>query len=166
MSYLNRFIATDDLILHLTPFVNGLVDNRLKANYAGFLSVSAVTVYELAIKDIFIEFAHKKNMVFGKFIENHFFNINGRIKLSDLKGLHIQTFGDKYLKKFEQKLIAREKAILTAMGKNVRSDYSNLVICRHKYVHAGNPTLTFQEVLNSYETGKEIIHSLHETMQR
>lgn len=166
MIYHNRFVSTDNLITHLNPYVNTITDAAIKANYAGFLSVNAVTVYELAIKDIFIEFAQKKNIVFGSFIEKYFSSINGRIKISDLKGQHIQQFGEKYLIKFEKKLLARERIVFNASRKNVRSDYSNLIICRHKYVHGGFPTLTFQEVLDSYNIGKEVIHSLYETMRR
>lgn len=166
MTYQNRFVSTDNLITHLNPFVNAITDAEIKANYAGFLSVSAVTVYELALKDIFIDFAQKKNMVFGSFVEKYFSSINGRIKIADLKGQHIQQFGEKYLIKFEKKLQIREKIVFNTLRKNVRSDYSNLVICRHKYVHGGYPTLTFQEVLDSYNVGKEVIHSLYETMQR
>lgn len=166
MAYQDRFIATDNLITHLSPIVVGITDTSIQSNYAGFLSVSAVTVYELAIKDIFTEFATKKNIVFGEFIEKKFASINGRIKLDDLKGQHIEPFGTKYLNKFEKKLVQRERVVFKSIRKNVRSDYSNLIICRHKYVHAGNPTLSFQEVLDNYQTGKEIIHSLYEAMQR
>jgi hypothetical protein len=166
MAYQDRFAATDNLIAHLSPIVSTLSDPAIVSNYAGFLSVSAVTVYELAIKDIFTEFATKKNIAFGNFIESHFANINGRIRLEHLKGQHIKSFGEKYLDKFEKKLKTREQFVFTTSRKNVRSDYSNLVLCRHEYVHAGNPTLSFQEVLDYYQTGKEIIHSLHEAMQR
>lgn len=166
MAYQDRFIATDNLIAHLNPIVSTIADSATKSNYAGFLSVSAVTVYELAIKDIFIEFATRKNGVFGNFIEKHFTSINGRIKLEDLKGQHIKPFGIKYLDKFEKKLKVREQVIFARSTKNVRSDYSNLILCRHKYVHVGYPTLTFQEVLDNYQTGKEVIHSLYDTMQR
>ena len=57
MSYTDRFIATDNLISHLNTIVGTITDPAIQANYAGFLSVSSVTVYELAIKDIFNEFA-------------------------------------------------------------------------------------------------------------
>jgi hypothetical protein len=78
----------------------------------------------------------------------------------------IKTFGDKYLVKFEKKLEEKANQIFATQRKNIRSDYSNLIICRHKYVHAGNMTLTYQEVLDSYNLGKEIIHSLDEAMKR
>ena len=166
MAYQDRFIATDNLIAHLTPIVSGITDSATKSIYAGFLSVSAITVYELAIKDIFSDFSSKKNIVFGSFVEKYFAGLNGRIKLEDLKGQHIKPFGIKYLEKFEKKLKIREQAFFAATRKNVRSDYSNLILCRHKFVHAGNPTLTFLEVLDNYQTGKEVIHSLYEAMQR
>ena len=166
MSYQNRFVSTDNLIAHLNPFVNTITDQAIKANYAGFLSVSAVSVYELAIKDIFIEFAQKKNNIFGNFVEKHFSRINGKINIKDLKNEHIPQFGKNYHDKFEKKLKNREQIIYNTSRKNVRSDYSNLILCRHNYVHGGTPTLTFQEVLDSYQIGKEVIHSLHETMQR
>lgn len=166
MSYTSRFVPTDDLIAHLSPLVSSITDAALVSKYVGFLSVNAVTVYELAIKDIFKEFSAKKNPVFGNFIEKHFYQINGKIKIQDLKSQHISSFGDKYLKKFEKKLKVRENIVLTNFGKDVRSSYSNLIICRHKYVHAGVTTLTFTEVIENYNFGKEVIHSLNEAMQR
>lgn len=166
MPYTSRFIATDGLIIHLRSIVGSITDSAIKSNYAGFLSVSAVTVYELAIKDIFIEFAAKKNSVFGDFVENHFSKINGRIKLEDLKGQHIKSFGDKYCKKFEAVLEKKEKLTLISSRISIKTYYQNLILCRHKYVHEGAPTLSFEEVMDYYTVGKEIIHSLNDAMKR
>jgi len=166
MSYQDRFIATDGLIAHLKPFVNTITDTAIIANYAGFLSVSAVTVYELAIKDIFIEFAAKKNKVFGDFVDIHFSRINGQIKLQDLKNVHVKHFGEKYFTKFEANLKKRETIVLSTTRKDMRSSYSNLILCRHAYVHKGFPTLTFKEVLDNYAIGKDVIHSLSDAMKR
>jgi hypothetical protein len=79
MAYSDRFTEIDILVTNLTPFVNSINDSSIKAKYAGFLSVGAVTVYELAIKDIFIEFSHKKHSVFGGYVEKHLGKINGKI---------------------------------------------------------------------------------------
>ena len=81
MPYTDKFIATDNLIIHLSSVVSTITDATVLASYAGFLSVSAVTDYELAIKDIFNEFASKKNKVFGSFVQSHFKRINGKIKI-------------------------------------------------------------------------------------
>src|SRR5271169_3190355 len=114
MNYKDRFIATDNLVIHLSSAINNITDASILASYAGFLSVSAVTVYELAIKDIFSEFAIKKNKVFGSFVEDHFDRINGRIKLDNLKREHINRFGDKYKNKFKKKLQERDDSYWNA----------------------------------------------------
>ncbi|MDP3111709.1 MAG: HEPN domain-containing protein [Thermodesulfovibrionales bacterium] len=166
MPYTDRFRATDSLIDHLKTFVGTITDPELKANYAGFLSVSSVTVYELAIKDIFCEFASRKNKVFGTVIERHFNRINGRIRIEDLKGTHIKLFGDKYLKKFNQKLHIKENSVFSTSRVSISADYGNLLTCRHEYVHSGSPTLTINEVIDNFINGKEIIHCLNEAMKR
>jgi hypothetical protein len=130
------------------------------------LSVTAVTVYELAIRDIFNEFSKKKHKVFGEFTEKYFLKINGRIKLPDLRGQHIKLFGSKYLVKFDRLLAAKQTSILTASHLSITDDYNNLITCRHEFVHAGNPTLTIIEVMNCYNNGKEVLHSLHDAMTR
>ena len=136
MAYLNKFTEIDDLIRHLTLYVTTLTDEALKAKYAGFLSVSAVTVYELAIKEILVDFARKKHIILGSFVENHHLaRINGKIRLPDLRDKLIKPFGDKYVAKFDQKLSSREIVITKLIHKNISSCYSNLVMCRHNYFH-------------------------------
>jgi len=166
MPYTDRFTPTDNLITHLNGVIGGIADAAILANYAGFLSVSAVTVYELAIKDIFESFARRKNNTFGDFVQTHFERINGRIKLDSLKKEHIKTFGDRYVKKFNTNLDAKEVAVFAAEHLSVKNCYTNLITCRHEYVHGGNPTLTLNEVISNYAKGKEVIHSLDLSMRR
>jgi len=166
MPYTDRFRATDSLITHLKTVIVTITDEEIKANYAGFLSVSAITVYELAIKDIFSEFALKKNKVFGTVIERYFKRLQGRIGLDDLKGNHIKLFGDKYLRKFNNKLTIKENRIFATSRISISAEYGNLINCRHKYVHTGSPTLTINEVMEDFQSGKEIIHCLNEAMKR
>ena len=166
MLYTDRFIATDSMVTHLSSVTSAITDASILASYAGFLSVSAVTVYELAIKDIFYEFAKKKNKVFGNFVENHFSRINGRIKIRNLKEEHITQFGDKYLTKFNNILTARENSYMAISHNSINAIYNNLIQCRHDFVHKGSPTLTMAEVINNYRYGKEVIHCLNEAMKR
>ena len=65
MCYSSHFQHADDVVAHLKGFVPLLADPLLKAKYAGFVSVAAVTVYEMAIKEIFICFARRKHKVLG-----------------------------------------------------------------------------------------------------
>ena len=53
MAYGDHFKLADDLIRHLTPGVAGIADPFLASRYSGFVAVAAVTVYELAVKEIY-----------------------------------------------------------------------------------------------------------------
>lgn len=52
MAYDSHFILADDMINHLNSIVGGTTDPFMSSRYVGFVSVSAVTVYELALKEI------------------------------------------------------------------------------------------------------------------
>lgn len=166
MPYTDRFISSDNLIAHFTPIVPTIVDAAIQSSYAGFLSVTAITVFELSIKDIFKEFADKKNKVFGEFVENHFERINGQIGIPRLRGKHISLFGEKYLKKFDKILNAKDVAHIAAHHTSIKSSYDNLITCRHRFVHGGAPTLSIAEVISGYNLGKEVINSLNDAMKR
>jgi hypothetical protein len=60
MPYVDQFQLADDYLAHLDAVIVQITDPFIKSRYTGFLAVSAVTVYELAIKSIFIDFAHRK----------------------------------------------------------------------------------------------------------
>ena len=166
MPYTDRFVATDDLITHLQPIIATITDAQISSRYAGFLSVSAVTVYELAIKDIFKDFSGRKHKVFGHFAESHFRKINGRIQLDELKNTHIPAFGEKYKIVFSSKIESTENHTLRTKRFSIKQKYKDLILCRHKFVHVGNPTLSASEVIDYYESGKEIIHVLHHSLYR
>lgn len=166
MPYTDRFINSDNLVAHLTTIIPTIVDPAILSSYAGFLSVSSVTVYELAIKDIFSAFAYAKKRAFGNFVDSHFERINGRIKLSNLKDEHIASFGAKYLTRFKKDLDAKDAASIAAGLGSIKSQYGNLITCRHNFVHQGSPTLTINEIITSYQNGKEVIHSLNYAMVR
>ncbi|MEJ0103996.1 MAG: HEPN domain-containing protein [Bacteroidota bacterium] len=166
MPYTDRFISADNLIAHFTTIVPSIVDPVIQSSYAGFLSVTAVTVFELSIKDIFNEFAIKKNKVFGKFVQKHFERINGQIGISSLRGKHIPLFGDKYLKKFDKILNPKDAAHIALHHTSIKTSYENLITCRHKFVHGGTPTLSITEVISGYNLGKEVVHTLNDAMKR
>ena len=54
MAYTSHFVIADDMINHLNSIVGGTTDPFMSSRYVGFVSVSAVTVYELALKEIFL----------------------------------------------------------------------------------------------------------------
>jgi ribosomal protein L37AE/L43A len=105
------------------------------------------------------------NKIFGGFIEKYFDRINGQIKIKDIKN-YVGKFGEKYLTKFNTKLENRNSILLRTHHNDIQAVYGNLIICRHKFIHANNHTMTFNEVVQSYSIGKEIINILNDTMKR
>ena len=166
MAYTDRFVSTDLLILNLKPLITQIRDPQILANFAGFLCVSAVTVYELAIKDIFCDFAEKKNKVFGTFTKHHFSRINGRIKIDAITDDYAKTFGDKYKKNFKNFLAKKEESIMQTDRISIKSRYNNLILNRHSFVHNGALTFSINEAMDSYISGKEVIHILNKAMKR
>ena len=70
MAYADHFKLADDLIAHLTPAVAGIADPFLASRYWGFVAVAAVTVYELAVKEILMRLRRIRiNAVLGNFTE-------------------------------------------------------------------------------------------------
>ena len=168
MAYTDHFQLADDLISHLDSVVVSIVDPFITSRYVGFVSVSAVTVYELAIKEIFIDFAQKKHKVFGVYAESHFRRLNGRIKTGELRNTHIPRFGERYVKRYRKLEGEAEAAALRHRGLSILAAYNNLIEWRHQFAHQGQipTTATYAEVTQAYQTGKEIIHCLAKAMRR
>lgn len=168
MPYHDHFKLADDMIHHLDSVVVGITDPFITSRYVGFVAVAAVTVYELAIREIFCEFAQKEHDVFGNFVYKYFERINGRISLKELKGQYLPRFGDKYLDRFKEKIIdTDEKSIKARLG-SITSSYSDIITWRNKFAHEGKipSTPTYAEVTKAYYTGKAVIDCLAETMRR
>ena len=168
MSYKQHFQLADDIIIHLDSVIGQVNDPFITSRYVGFLSVAAVTVYELAIKEIFISFCEKKHHVFGHFAKMYFERLNGRIKYKLLHKEHIPRFGEKYVKKFKDLAGKKEDFFLKSQKFSIKSSYNNVIEWRHQFAHQGivPSTVTYNEVKQSYEAGKNIIICLDECMRR
>lgn len=168
MSYSNHFQHADDVIAHLNTVMPTIPNPLLQAKYVGFVSVAAVTVYEMALKEIFIEFSRKKHKVLGNFTEAYFHRINGKIKIKIIHDEYIAMFGDKYQKKFKKNLEDISRTYLTLHRRDLKSSYSNLITWRNDFAHEGkiNSTTTYNEVVKAYEDGKQVIHCLAKSMAR
>ncbi len=93
MVYSDHFKLADDLITHLDTVVAGLPNSFIISRYTGFVSVAAVTVYELAIKEVLCTFGDTKHAVLGNFTRAYFDQINGRIKYNILHERYVSSFG-------------------------------------------------------------------------
>lgn len=168
MAYADHFRHADDVIAHLDTVVPAIPDPLLVAKYSGFAAVAAVTVYELAIKDIFCDFARRKHKILGNFTESYFERINGRISLRNIKEDYCSRFGVAYVAKFKKRLDTSAKHYLAAHHRDVRSSYGNLIVWRNDFAHEGRApaTATYAEVSQAYEDGKLVIHALAASMVR
>jgi hypothetical protein len=168
MPYAGQFAHADAVMAHLATLLPTLGNPQLEQKYVGFASVAAATVYELAVKDIFTEFASKKHKVFEEFVKGSFSRINGRIQADAIKGEYVQRFGIKYASRYEKQLQKKRDAFLRANRRDFLIAYQNILTWRHKFVHTGQPptTATFAEVFQAYEDGKNLLHCLAASMNR
>lgn len=168
MHYTDHFKLADDLVEQFDPVVKALHDPSIEKNYAGLLAVSAITVYELAIKTIFTEFAERKHKVLGNFAKVYFKRLYGRISLDDLRKNHIKNFGLQYLERFKKTLDLCEDEYLRSERHSVKGSYSNLVTWRNEFAHDGRvPTnATYEEVKTAYFYGKKVLVCLEKSMRR
>ncbi|NQT45875.1 MAG: hypothetical protein HQ593_00160 [Candidatus Omnitrophica bacterium] len=167
MPFDDHFKLTDDVISHLDTLIGGIADPFITSRYIGFISVSAATVYELSIKDIFCEFGTKKHKVLGNFTQKYFDKINGRIKTSFIKD-YIAAFGEKYVKRYRRKIEQKENELLKTEKISMMAAYNNIIEWRNLFAHEGKipATVTYEEAIRSYNIGKEVIRCLAASMCR
>jgi hypothetical protein len=168
MTYTERFVLVEDYLAHVDPMMAGIADPFVEARYTGFIATSAVTAYELAIKDIFYAFADKKHVVLGDVTRARFFRLNGKIKLDDLKKEHVRMFGVKYFNRFTKNLEKTENQYVIAHNKSPKAAYNNVITWRHQFVHEGTlpNTTNYAEIKEQYNAGKEVVHCLFRSMVR
>lgn len=168
MAYHDHFRLADDLISHLDTVIGGVSDSFISSRYVGFVAVAGTTVYELAIKDIFLEFSAKKHKVFGVFATRFFERLHGRIKTGEIRNNYLPRFGDRYTRRYKKLEEQTENKFLRDHGKSVLSSYNNIIEWRNQFAHQGEipTTPSYREVTSAYQVGKEIIHCLAKALQR
>lgn len=80
----------------------------------------------------------------------------------------MRRFGDKYVKKFKAKVEERNNDYLRTKHVDILIAYDNLITWRNQFAHGGQVSqqATFEEVVQSYELGKEVLECLARAMQR
>lgn len=168
MTYTRHFQLADDYLVHVDAALIGIADPFVRSRYVGFTAISAVTVYELAIKEIFMGFGAKKHKVLGTFVQRHFDRINGQIGRDRIVGTYLPLFGDKYVDRFKRHLESTELRCLRTDSVSVKESYANLLTWRNAFAHEGviPSSATYEEVKRSYLFGKKLIECLAATMVR
>jgi len=168
MAYVDNFLIADDFIVHLDGVMNEIDDAYIQNRYLGFVALTAVTVFELSIKEVLCGFAEKKHVVLGNITRSKMEQINGRIKLDNLQKEFVKPFGDKYLSRFKKVLETAELESLRHRNGSIKASYGNIIQWRHDFVHKGKPpeTTNYTEIKAAYERGKEVVHCLNKAMTR
>jgi hypothetical protein len=163
-----HFEHADAIVADLTAVASQASNPLVSVRCAGFVSVAAVCVYEMAIKEIFMSFANRKHPVLGSITRETFDRINGRVSYREIKEKYVPLFGDKYSKKFSNTIRRQSNEFLRLNRRDIISSYNNIVTWRNDFVHAARipTTATFAEVVRSYEDGKEVIRCLNASMNR
>ena len=137
MPYTDHFKLADDFIAHLDTSIGGIADPFIRSRYVGFVAVSAATVYELAVKEIFTSFGSKKHKVLGNFVQKYFDGLNGQIGRDRIEKKYLPFFGETYAERFHTKLEKLELTSLKTDKISIKSSYSNLLTWRHAFAHEG-----------------------------
>ena len=157
------FKHADDVAAHLGSVI-GDFDPVIASKYVGLLSVAAVAVFEVAIKEIFITFAIRKHPILAVFTEKQFHRINGKISLDSIRDEYLPRFGDVYLKAFKTNLESKRTTYFKSHRRDICESYKNIIAWRNSFAHTGAQQETFGDVLIAYQDGKEIIQCLAEAM--
>jgi hypothetical protein len=168
MPYTDHFKLADDLIAHLDTFVPSIADPFIVSRYVGLAAVVGVTSYELAVREIYCEFAQRKHVVLGHFVRSYFERLNGRVAYRNLKDDYTPRFGLKYKARVNKRMQELEQRTLRTLRKSPLTSYGNLITWRHLFVHEGKlpNNATYSEATDSYELGKLVIHCLATCMAR
>lgn len=160
------FVDSDSFIQHIKDTASSIRDDYVTSRYVGFIATTAVTVYEVAVKKLLVEFANAQHPILANFVSAEFEQINARIRTEDIREKYLDKFGKKYSDRFVSLLDAKEKEFIKDKGSIIHS-YGNLITWRHEFVHQGTvpANATFDEAIKSYGLGKEVIFVLQQTFE-
>lgn len=166
MPFATYFRHADDVIEHMTSFIDGIDDLFLTSKYSGFVCIAAATVYEMSIKYILLDFARRRDKIFYNYLSTVFLKINARVKIEHLKNDYLKKFGNEYLKKFSDLLDFEDDYVFQNEKSSIKSSYDNILQWRHGFAHNGDAPLyaTFLEIVRSYNIGKKVIECFYITL--
>jgi|JI8StandDraft_2_1071088.scaffolds.fasta_scaffold21022_3 hypothetical protein len=161
MPYNTHFRLVDDVSLHFDTTVAG-VDPFLRSRYVGFYAVASAAVVELAVKDIFVDFATSHGKLFGDYCRAKYERINGKVGFDDLCKDHLRPFGQSYVKRFKRIVRMADYHFLKVHNYSVKKSYETLFVCRHSFAHEGivPEQISFDDVKRGYSSGKVMLACL------
>lgn len=161
MSTTGHFKHADSVIETLKrvqPYVWN--DYNTPVTFTGMVVTAAVTSYEIEVKGSLFRFADKHGAYLSSFAHRQWDKINGRIRIDELAN-YLAYFDEDFKKEFKQQLNSLEESTLRRSGTSIKAQYQQILTNRHQYVHSGSSSvmqMTFEEAINDYEQGKEVIN--------
>ena len=162
------FSQSDLALAHLDTYVSGISDPFIVSRYTGYVAVTAVTAFEINIREKIFEFCRKKHNVFGNFADAYFAKTNAKVKTRQLQDDYLNKFGLRYVNRYKRKMEDLEQVHLRDYRKSLKGSYNNLVQWRHDFVHDGKlpDYATYADACDAYVHGKKVIEAFFETLVR
>jgi hypothetical protein len=155
-----RFRLIESIISDTDRFVDPELTSfqaiRFRANVGNLCIVSFVSSYENCIKDIMVEFAEKRDSLFGHFVRNRFQRINGQIKIEKLREYSGQ-FGGNVRSDFIGRLDAIRSRVSRSSQQDICRVYDDLISRRHAIVHGGASPVTIEEATRMHNLSKRVV---------
>jgi hypothetical protein len=127
MPYADHFKLADDLIAHLDTIVPNISDPFIVSRYIGLAAVAGVTSYELAVREIYCDFAERKHVVLGNFTRSFFERLNGRVRYQHIRDDYSIRFGPKYKARIIKQINDLEQRTLRTQRRSPLYSYGNLI---------------------------------------
>lgn len=158
------FADSDSFIEHIRGAANNIEDDYVTSRYVGFVAVSAITIYEVNVKQLLQSFGARMHPMLGNFASITFKKLNARIGRDDIEK-YLGHYGEDYVAGFREVVNAKERE--REQEGSVKGSYKNLLTWRHQFVHAGTlpNQATFDESLRAYELGKEVVNALSDILK-
>ncbi|MCX5497733.1 HEPN domain-containing protein [Kaistia dalseonensis] len=134
---------------------------QLRADLAGLLVVSIAASYETCVKETLFNYANKHHAAFGNFTFNNFKKLNSRISIPDLYK-YTETFDSDVNIRFKSLISKRRKNIDKKIGKNIESNYTQILNWRHAFAHAWARNTTIEEAIVTHRLAKRVLYSFDE----
>lgn len=142
--------ATDSFLASVETELTLSSDTATKNFYAGILATVFVRYFELSIKRALKDCS----------LKSHSTNLNGNIRLRDLKKKHIPNICPSCARRFETEVDALEEEKIKSMKISVKSQYGVIVTRRHEFLHGENSHATLEEIKQAYQSSKLVIECL------
>lgn len=153
----------DELAREIENFVppDRIDAQAFRAHLAGLLVVTIAATYEACVKEVLITHASNHHVAFGDFAQNNYNKINSKIRVGDLKN-YAKLFSNALHSKFCITLSQRKNKINDRLGKNIETNFEQILNWRHSFAHAWINSTTIEEAMITHRLAKRVLYAFDE----